>query len=147
MEMVFYATQRFLSVGKFKTLSVSLIKWNWKRSKPFCKLRHVEHQSWRDLEKSQVHLWVKELGGEALSLVTLWRELHAFTIHSIFIVMVVGRKWPSCPLQDNSEVIFQGLTQRMGIVHHLPHSEQRACRFLGKELSLPSEFDVSKQYN
>lgn len=42
---------------------------------------------------------------------------------------------------------FAILTHRMRIVHHLLHREQTACRFLGKELSLPSEFAVSKQYN
>ena len=45
--------------------------------------------TWRNLRSS---LWVKGSEGEALSLVTLWRELHAFTIHSLFIDMVVGRK-------------------------------------------------------
>lgn len=45
--------------------------------------------TWRNLRSS---LWVKGSGGEALSLVTLWRELHAFTIHFIFIVMAVERK-------------------------------------------------------
>lgn len=133
-------------------LKHSVCPWLSGIGKAFCKLRHVEHQSWRDLQKSQVQSLGQGVGvGGRLSPLTLCGGNSTLSQST---PSLLTWRWggnaspgPRCPLQDSSEVICQGLTQRMRIVHHLLHREQRACRFLGKELSLPSEFDISKRYN